>query len=201
MKLLSSKLTNNIELRMAKAPTITSGFTIIELMITLAVAAILAAVAAPSFTDMIRDNRLVTQLNEFQASLALARSEAIKRNQNVTVCRSNNGSACSGNWENGWIIFGDDNANGTVNTGEEIYRIHGAISGANTLRFNQTRVIYAGDGIVRGGSNGTFTFCDARGANSARGIVISTTGRPRLATDGNSDGIVEDGSGNNVTCP
>lgn len=185
---------------MARAPVSTSGFTIIELMVTLAVVAILAAIASPSFTAMIQDNRLVTQVNELQATLAYARSEAIKRNNNVTVCRSTNALSCNGAWEDGWIVFVDSDADSVID-GEPILRIHGPVSGNNSIAFNQARVIYSGSGIARGGSNGTFTFCDSRGASDARAIVVNASGRPRLGTDSNNDGIVEGVVGTNVTCP
>jgi type IV fimbrial biogenesis protein FimT len=177
------------------------GITIIELMITLTVIAILTAVAAPTFTSLIQDNRLVTQVNELQASLSFARSEAIRRNNYVTTCRSNDGTSCSGNWENGWIVFVNDNADSTVNGGEAVLLIHGAITSNNTITFNRARVTYTGNGIARGGSNGTFTLCDDRGPTSAKGIIVSNTGRARLAIDSNANGIVENGSNTNVSCP
>ena len=69
------------------------GLTMLELMITLAVATILIASAAPSFRESIQNTRLVTQVNELQTALSLARSEAVKRNENVTVCASSDGSS------------------------------------------------------------------------------------------------------------
>lgn len=182
-------------------PEYSEGFTIVELMMTLAVAAILSAVAAPSFNDIIQNNRLVTQVNELQASLSLARSEAIKRNDFLTVCPSRDGANCMGNWESGWLVFVNDNVDGTVNAGEEILLVHGAISHNNTLTFNRARVTYAGSGKARGGSNGSFTLCDGRGARYAKGIIISNTGRARLAIDKNGNGIVENGSKKSVRCP
>ncbi|QKV57365.1 MAG: GspH/FimT family pseudopilin [Dechloromonas sp.] len=72
------------------------GFTLIELLITFMIAAILAALAAPSFTSFIKNNRLTTTTNDLLADLALARSEAAKRGQQVTLCISTNGSSCTG---------------------------------------------------------------------------------------------------------
>ena len=190
---------------MAKTSLHASGFTIIELMITLAVAAILAAIAAPSFTTIIQDNRLVTQINRLQATLSLARSEAVKRNNSVTTCPSSNGTACIGNWENGLIVFLDIDADGSIDAGDEILRVHGPITAANTLRFGRARVTYAGNALATG-FNGTFTLCDGRGATSARGLITNNSGRPRLAIDSNADGTVDTGtvttpSTANVTCP
>jgi len=170
------------------------------MMIALAVAGILISFAVPSFTASIQNNRMATQINELHASLSLARSEAIKRNTNVTICRSSNGSSCTGSWHDGWIVFVDDNADGAVDAGEEILRVHGALEGQNALTFSQTRVIYASSGIARAGSNGTFTLCDSRGATSARGLVVGLSGRPRMAVDDDSSGIPEDGGGTDLAC-
>lgn len=88
-----------------------AGFTLLELMITVTVLSILLGIAIPSFQDLMRRNRLATQTNELISSLALARSEAVKRGVRVTVCPANvNQDACSdsGDWaENGMIIFTD----------------------------------------------------------------------------------------------
>lgn len=179
----------------------THGITIIELMISLAIVAVLSAISAPTFTIIIQDNRLVTQVNELVTALSFARSEAIKRNNTVTTCRSNNGKDCVGAWTNGWIVFIDNDFDGIVDVGETILLIHGPVMSGNTVTFNRSRVIYNGNGTAKGGSNGTFTFCDKRGKFSARGVIVSNTGRPRLAIDKNSNGIVENGSRKNVSCP
>ena len=176
------------------------GLTLVELMITIAVASILLSLAVPSFTTSIRNNRMVTDINELHASLSFARSEAVKRDRNVTMCRSSNGSSCTGNWQDGWIVFVDNNFNGTVDAGDEILRQHGALGGGDTLTFSQTRVIYDSSGLARAGSNGTFTLCDSRGAQSAKGLVIGVSGRPRLAIDSDSNGIPEDDNGNDLAC-
>jgi len=176
------------------------GLTLVELMITIAVASILLSLAVPSFTTSIRNNRMVTDINELHASLSLARSEAVKRDRNVTMCRSSNGSSCTGNWQDGWIVFVDNNFNGAVDAGDEILRQHGALGGGDSLAFSQTRVIYDSSGLARTGSNGTFTLCDSRGAQSAKGLVIGVSGRPRLAIDTDSNGIPEDENGNDLAC-
>ena len=177
-----------------------SGLTLVELMITLAIASILITSAAPSFTASIQNTRMSTQINELHASLSLARSEAIKRNRNVTVCRSSNAASCTGAWQNGWIVFVDNDFDGSVDVGDEILRVHGAIPEGSALGFSQTRVIYRTNGIARGGSNGTFTLCDSRGATSAKGLIIGPSGRPRMAADDDDNDIPQDANDDDLVC-
>lgn len=83
------------------------GFTLIELMVTIAVLAIVVTVAAPSFSGLLADNRASALANELQGALQLARSEAIKRRETVTVCRSNadqDECADGTNWAGGWLV-------------------------------------------------------------------------------------------------
>jgi len=174
-------------------------------MTTLAVLAILVSLAAPSFNDLIRDNRLSTQLNDFVASLHNARSEAVKRGIEITVCKSADNATCTvgGNWEQGWLVFIDDNGDEQVDAGETILNAGSALGGDNTLtgNANVADVIKFDSRGFSQGFNGTLTLCDARGASSARGIVISNTGRVRRAADMDDDGIEEDGGGNALVCP
>lgn len=95
-----------------------SGFTMVELMITLSIAAILLGVAVPSFMDSIRKNRLITQTNDIVGTLSLARMEAIKRGRLVYVCAKSDDSTCSGstNWANGWLMFLDNTSDATITT-------------------------------------------------------------------------------------
>ncbi|RKZ99293.1 MAG: hypothetical protein DRQ43_00005 [Gammaproteobacteria bacterium] len=94
-----------------------NGFTLIELIITIALIAILFGIAVPSFVGMIQLNRDVAQVNSLQGNLRWARTEAIKQHVSVSTCASSDKLTCSGStdWAAGWIIFTDQNNNGVVN--------------------------------------------------------------------------------------
>ena len=83
------------------------GFTLIELLTVMVVLAVLMRLAAPSFSSAFLSNRLASYANSFTSSVALARSEALKRGSTVTLCRSSDGATCagSGGWQQGWIVL------------------------------------------------------------------------------------------------
>jgi type IV fimbrial biogenesis protein FimT len=91
------------------------GYTLIELMITVSILAVLTMVALPSFQEAFLSNRLASFGNTFSASVQLARSEAIKRNARVVLCKSTDGASCttSGDWAGGWMGFADNGAGST----------------------------------------------------------------------------------------
>lgn len=105
-----------------------TGFTIAELMITLAVLAILLAIAIPSFEGLIASTRVTNATNELLSALAQTRSEAIRRSQRVTMCVSANGTQCTnaGTWSQGWIIFRDAARTGVVATPQDILHVSDA---------------------------------------------------------------------------
>ena len=88
-----------------------NGFTLLELIITVAVISIVMAIAVPSMTAFTKNDRLTTNINTLIGHLALARSEAVKRSQQVAVCISNNTVSCTGgDWHDGWIVYIDADA-------------------------------------------------------------------------------------------
>ena len=100
-----------------------AGFTLVELMITIAIAAIGMTLAYPSFTSVLRSNRVATATNSLIASFNLARTEAIRSNSGAGVCPSGDGSACSGNdWNAGVLVFGDNDSTGVWSTGDTAIR-------------------------------------------------------------------------------
>jgi type IV fimbrial biogenesis protein FimT len=162
------------------------GFTLIELVVTMLVAAILITVAVPSMRTFIQNGRINTQINDLIGDLSLARSEAIKRRTNVGVCMSVNGTTCAGggNWRDGRAIFVDLNNNSTWEAGETILRFReGLASAADTLTTSAELpdpVIFRPNGassVPLAGPVGLFTFCDARGASHGKQVSLNSLGQ------------------------
>jgi type IV fimbrial biogenesis protein FimT len=183
------------------------GFTLMELMVTISIVAIMATIAVPSFIEMIRNGRMASQTNDLVLALTYAKSEAVKRNALVKVLKiADATTTCGGGgsntgWSNGWTVFIDSDDDNFIDNTEETLRVWPALEGT-TLCFNAgASVEFRNTGGLKSGS-GTFRLCDSRGAIEARGVTISMlVGRIRRTTDSNSDSIEEDGSGNNLTCP
>lgn len=160
-----------------------SGFSLIELMVTLAVATILVTIAIPGFRTLIQSNRASAQSNELLSAFTLARSEAVKRGLRVSVCSSTDQATCaaSTNWATGWIVFTDDTGTAGLKDGtDEIIRVWDALKGAPTL--TQTaggnNVQYLGSGLVASATANKFTFSAADRANKY--ICINNTGRAQV---------------------
>jgi type IV fimbrial biogenesis protein FimT len=162
-----------------------SGYSLYDLIITSAVASILG-VSAVGMSSLVQDARMTAAANQLMGHLSLARSEAIKRNTMLALCKSKNGVSCSGesSWHEGWIVFTDDNNNHEVDAGETVIHVQQALEGNMTLRYGETGkysyVRYNPSGEVWPGA--TFTFCDRRGADNAKAVVVYWTGRPRVST-------------------
>jgi type IV fimbrial biogenesis protein FimT len=161
------------------------GYSFIELSAVLAIAGILLAAATPSFIYTVRDNRIATQVNLLLANVHLARMEAIKRNQDVVLCRSKDGRQCNRSsrartdWSDGWIVYVNPDGDKKRDPDEPLLQVQSGVPPGMTLRFNQWwRVIYHADGSAR---NGSFSLCDSRGSEGARTLVLFYTGRPRVS--------------------
>jgi type IV fimbrial biogenesis protein FimT len=151
--------------RLARPPRSARGFTLVDLVVALSIAAILVSLAAPSFSSFIASQRASTAAVDLYVALATARSEATKRNTNVTLAPG------SGGWKNGWVIA--DPALSGVKVLD-----HGPVAGA--LVTGPDTVVYQRSGRIRGTAP-SFTLSVAGGSGSAtRCVVTDVSGRPYI---------------------
>jgi len=161
------------------------GLTMIELLVAIAILAILLSIAVPSFITFAQNSRLVGQTNDLVTSLNYARSEAIKRGVRVSVCSRFDNTTCSSaaviNWDAGWLVFVNPNNNAVADAGETVLQVRQPLENGNTLRTaGLQRVTYQNSGFS--GNADTFRLCDSRGTASGRAIVVSLQGRVSTST-------------------
>lgn len=151
-----------------------SGFTLIELMVAIALLAILISLAVPSFTSMIKRNRVDAAASSLAVGLATARSEAVKRGVNVSICKSSDGSTCatSGDWSTGWVIY--------VTAGTPIKVFDAAGSSVTMVGDNnvQSAIIFSPTGQTTLTADGNITVCIA--GVTAKVVTVSASGRARV---------------------
>ena len=168
------------------------GVTLIELLVAMSVLSILLAVGVPSFSQFTANTRLNSYANTLFSHLSLARSEAVKRNTRVAICKSLDGSACasSGDWSQGWIVFVDLDNNASIGSGEQVITTMSALPTGFSFSGNgnvSDYISYDGQGISKlttgGFQSGTITLCPAAPAatGNGRNIILSSSGRARIA--------------------
>lgn len=171
------------------------GFTLVELMVTISIVAILAVVAVPAFSDMVKNNRMVSVRNNLLNAIQYARSEAVSRNRSVSICPSTDQLTCAAtnDWATGWIVF-EDTATGATATVDTIIRVYEGVNGFN-VDFVSTGVATTDDffrfqptGMLDTEfDSGTFELCDPEEKVDARAIIISpTTGSVRTGVVGDA---------------
>ena len=163
-------------------------------MITLVVLGILLLVAVPNFGSFVAQSRIDSVKNKLVSSVALARSEAIKRGAAVAVCSKNadpaqtcvsTTTAGSRNWSNGWLVFLDEDNNQTP-AAAEIIKVYGEIDASSTIQYSRGDVIiFDGLGLLNTASAGDelFAIGDTGDVNVGAGVSLRPTGRIRMCAD------------------
>ncbi len=189
---------------MQHTPESSSAYTLLELLMTLIIISTLLGVALPSFNGLISSNRLSSYANQWITTLSYARSEAIKRNQQVVVRK------LSANWEQGWQIFVDIDRSTTarqnvLDSTDILLRVYASLPVGFTLRGNQnfTNFIrYKPNGASS--SFGSFVICDNRDGNNmpepytAKLMTVNAAGRVHMGLDTNRNGVPERDDGSEI---
>ncbi len=160
------------------------GFTLVEILMTMVIAAVLLGIGVPGLQTFIKNNSILAESNNLMTTIKTARSEAMTQRVFVTVCPSTNGIAC-GAWNGGYIAFTDIDGDETIDAGDG-----DTVIANNTIDIDNLTITFSTSGQTsirfdsRGravGYNTTITLCDDRGADYARGIIIEPIGRSKSA--------------------
>lgn len=177
------------------------GFTVLELMVTVAVGALLVAIGVPALNNFVLNDRDISQINSLVASFNYARSEAIKQHlaSGVVVCPSSDGATCNGTpaWSGGWVVVNTDPS--LAGTPQAVIQAVPALGGSNTVTASgsgASGITFQYNGGIANSQSLAIKICDPRGAAFARDVEVSATGKV-AATQTPGQQV----SGAPLTCP
>lgn len=168
-----------------KSIQLNAGFSLMELMVAIAILAIIATIAVPSFESIIQNNRAVTLSSAFVTSLHLARSEAVKRGDSVTICPTANDTftSCGDStmWVNGWIVFRDPDNDGLLATASDRLAIQQSFERGTNITSAENRLTFSNTGFLDAVTANFNLTADGCVGDHARVVSISGTGRVNVA--------------------
>lgn len=181
-----------------------SGFNLVEILIVLTLLAILINLGLPALSNTVERNQAKVVINEINRAISLTRFTAINSGLITTLCRSENGTSCGGQWQDGFIVFTDRNADRVINGNDQLIRVFPEPASTGTLTFrafqNKQYLQMTPQGFTNY-QNGNFTFCtSSNDPKLAQQLIINRSGRTYFASDNNGDGIKEGANGKALTC-
>lgn len=160
------------------------GFTLIELMVTLSIIAIVAAVGFPQIRELMANNKFTTKSNDLLATFQFARSEALRRTTTVRIeaCKPDCGTTGTADWTNGWRVWVDEDGDDVLDAGEEVLNEHESLSPDMTITAHggvpfATAYDYLPEGRLDITNSNELLFCDSRTGETGRLLQLTIMGR------------------------
>lgn len=180
-----------------------SGFTLIELMTTIAVLGIVLGMGLPNLSEMLIRQRVNNYTQLILSSVHSARQAAIMRSRFITICASKDGKSCSSDWSSGHAIFQDNNGNRLLDNDDIMLSYIAGLDPEDRVKWRsfkpQSTLQFLPTGITNH-QNGTFTICGLKKEKYAKAVILTKMGRPRISKDKNKDGIDEGADGKSLKC-
>lgn len=175
------------------------GVTIFELMITLAIVAIVLTTVAPGIQSILIQNRIIAEINELSGVLQYARHNAIDQQANTVLCPTDDFTTCSNDWDDAKMVFMDLDGNVERGANEDILVASSVISDVNDMSGPNGAVVFFPSGAVSQAA--TLMLCH-RDENDeyARALLVSLQGRVKTSSDDDNNGIHEDATGTQLDC-
>jgi len=198
--LLSRVKENDTDHKIAKRKC--NGFTLIELMIGIAVVAILSAIALPNLNTFTIGMRVDNEISQLHRLVLTARSSAINMQQNVILCPLDGTTCTAGEWDKELSVFIDVNNNGTYESATDtLVKVKNEISDGDELTYaGNSNLTFAPTGRITAGAVAALNYCPRDHAGMSRSITISLSGRPYQSSDTDNDGRDENRTNNEISC-
>lgn len=177
-------------------------FTLIELIVSISITSILAAIAIPNFSEFIVQLRVDNEISSLHRILLITRNSAINSGHKAIVCPLNNSFQCTDQWQNELSVFVDVNDNKKLDANEKVISIRAEINTNDKLIYGSGRnkITFKPTGQLSGLANGTFRYCPEMYENYSRGIVVARSGRMYQSSDIDNDGIDENRGNREINC-
>jgi len=178
------------------------GFTLLELLITLSITAILLSISIPSFKEMVLESQAESTINHISRLIRLARNTAVTQGTTSTLCPSSDGKHCDGVWKEGVLLFTDKNKNGALDGEDIVIQFLHPFFDQGDLTFKSFRnlIQFSAKGTPQG-TIGSFIYCPSdNNIEHAKALILNFQGRLRRGYDFNNDGIEEAGNHRNISC-
>ncbi|MCL1068261.1 GspH/FimT family pseudopilin [Shewanella olleyana] len=164
---------------MNRKPT---GFSLVEVLVALAIVSILSSVASPSLKSLFLHTRSKSNIGSIQQVIQLARNHAVSYGTRVTVCPIE-ANQCVNDWQNGFTVFTDGGQSNSLEGNDTVLFVMGPFNEEDISYYNRKSIRFQPDGLASG-TNGTFRYCPGSfNSPYSKAVIVNQSGRIRFSKD------------------